>query len=172
MKPELVHTKIFEIRNQKIMLDFDLAEMYEVQTKNLNLAVKRNVERFPPDFMFQLSEEEWKSLRLQIETSKSKRGGTRYLPHAFTEQGVAMLSSVLNSQKAIQVNIAIIRAFVFIRQYALNFKELTAKLKTLETKYDKHFKDVYEALDYLLNKDKQIEQQNKRTKIGYKIPKK
>ena len=83
-----------------------------------------------------------------------------------------MLSSVLNSQKAIQVNISIIRAFVFIRQHALNFKELTEQLKSLETKYDKHFKDVYEALDYLLNKDKQVEQQHKRTKIGYKIPKK
>jgi len=100
------------------MLDFDLAEMYEVETKNLNLAVKRNIKRFPHDFMFQFTKNEWDSLRLQNATSKN-RGGTRYLPYAFTEQGLAMLSGILNSEKAIQVNIAIMRAFVFLRQYAL-----------------------------------------------------
>ena len=141
------------------MLDFDLAELYEIETKNLNLSVKRNSKRFP--------KEEWESLRLQIETSKS-RGGTRYLPYVFTEQGLAMLSGVLNSDIAILVNIAIMRAFVFIRQYALSHKDLTEKLSELENKYNQQFKDVYEALEYLLKKDEQIIGQNDRKRIGYK----
>ncbi|MCD4697851.1 MAG: ORF6N domain-containing protein, partial [Bacteroidales bacterium] len=144
MQLQTIQNKIYEVRGQKIMLDFDLAELYEVQTKNLNLAVKRNIKRFPNDFMFQLTKNEWDALRLQIETSKG-RGGTRYLPYAFTEQGLAMLSGVLNSNKAIDVNITIMRAFVFIRQYALTHKDLTDKLKELESKYNKQFKDVYEA---------------------------
>lgn len=124
MQLQNIETRIHEVRGQKVMLDFDLAELYEIETKNLNLSVKRNIKRFPKDFMFQLTKEEWESLRLQIETSKS-RGGTRYLPYVFTEQGLAMLSGVLNSDKAILVNIAIMRAFVFIRQYALSHKDLT-----------------------------------------------
>lgn len=149
------------------MLDFDLAELYEVETKNLNLAVKRNLKRFPSDFMFQLNNPEWKSLRLQIETSKG-RGGTRYLPYAFTEQGVAMLSGILNSEKAIDVNISIMRAFVFMRQYALTHKDLTEKLQELENKYDKQFKDVYEAINFLLQKDNQETEQKQRKRIGFK----
>lgn len=148
------------------MLDFDLAELYEAQTKSLNLSVKRNLKRFPEDFMFQLSKLEWDSLRLQIETSKG-RGGTRYLPYAFTEQSVAMLSSVLNSDKAIEVNISIMRAFVFIRQYALSHNDLTTKLLELENKYDKQFKDVYEAINFLLQKDVQEIEQKQRRRIGY-----
>jgi hypothetical protein len=167
MQLEKIQTKIFEIQGQKVMLDFDLAELYEVETKNLNLAVKRNLKRFPLDFMFQLNETEWKSLRLQIETSKG-RGGTRYLPYAFTEQGVAMLSGILNSEKAIEVNIAIMRAFVFMRQYALTHKDLTEKLQELENKYDKQFKDVYEAISFLLQKDNQETEQKQRKRIGYK----
>jgi hypothetical protein len=170
MELQLIQNKIYEIRSQKVMLDFDLAEMYEVQTKNLNLAVKRNLKRFPKDFMFQLSKPEWESLRLQIETSKG-RGGTRYLPYAFTQQGLAMLSGILNSDKAIDVNIAIMRAFVFIRQYALSHRDLTEKLKELESKYDKQFDGVYEALDYLIKKDKQQDNQKERNKIGYKTNK-
>ena len=149
------------------MLDFDLAEMYGVETKNLNLAVKRNLKRFPTDFMFQLSKSEWEILRLQIETSKG-RGGTRYLPFAFTEQGVAMLSGILNSEKAIEVNIAIMRAFVFMRQYALTHKDLTEKLQELENKYDQQFKDVYDAINFLLQKDSQETEQKQRKRIGYK----
>jgi hypothetical protein len=105
MTQELIYiqNKIYEIRRQRVMLDFDLAEMYQVETKNLNLSVKRNIKRFPSDFMFQLTNEEWDNLRLQIETSK--RGGRRYLPYAFTEQGVAMLSGLLNSDIAIEMNI-------------------------------------------------------------------
>lgn len=167
MQLQKIETKIYEVRGQKVMLDFDLAELYEVPTKNLNLAVKRNIKRFPKDFMFQLIKPEWDSLRLQFETSKG-RGGTRYLPYAFTEQGLAMLSGILNSDKAIQVNIAIMRAFVFIRQYALTHKDLTDKLKELESKYNKQFKDVYEAINYLLQKDKQETEQKERKKIGFK----
>jgi hypothetical protein len=140
MDLQIIQNKIYEIRGHKIMLDFDLAELYDVQTKALNLAVKRNYQRFPKDFMFQLTTFEWDSLRLQIETSK--RGGRRYLPYAFTEQGLAMLSGILNSEKAINININIMRAFVLVRQYALTYKELTVKLKEIEGK----FTDVYEAI--------------------------
>lgn len=167
MQLEKIQTKIYEIRGQKIMLDSDLAELYEVETKNLNLAVKRNLKRFPPDFMFQLAKSEWDILRLQIETSKG-RGGTRYLPYAFTEQGVAMLSGILNSDKAIETNIVIMRAFVFVRQYALTHKDLTAKLQELENKYDKQFNDVYDAINFLLQKDNQETEQKQRKRIGYK----
>jgi hypothetical protein len=129
--------------------------------------------------MFQLTKPEWENLRLQIETLNAQRlqnetlekgrgKYTKYLPYAFTEQGLAMLSGILNSDKAIQVNIAIMRAFVFIRQYALSHKDLTDKLKELETKYNKQFKDVNEALNYLLQKDKQETEQKERKRIGFK----
>ena len=167
MELSIIHERIHEIRSKKVILDKDLAELYGVETKYLNLAVKRNLERFPNDFMFQLTNEEWVSLRLQIATSK-KKGGLRYLPYSFTEQGIAMLSSVLNSEKAIQVNIAIMRAFVLMRQYALNFKELALKIQELEKTYDKTFDDVCDVLNHLLKKDKQLEQQTKREKIGFK----
>mgnify|MGYP003339616915 CR=1 FL=1 len=127
--------------------------------------MRRNIDRFPHDFMFELTKAEFESLRTQFATSN--RGGTRYFPFAFTEQGVAMLSSILNSSKAIEVNIAIIRAFVFFRQYALTHKDLTEKLKTLEEKYDKRFKDVYEAIHYLIERDKQETNQKNRKRIGY-----
>ena len=167
MELSIIHERIHEIRSKKVILDKDLAELYGVETKYLNLAVKRNLERFPNDFMFQLTNEEWVSLRLQIATSK-KKGGLRYLPYSFTEQGIAMLSSVLNSEKAIQVNIAIMRAFVLMRQYALNFQELALKIQELEKTYDKTFDDVFDVLNHLLKKDKQLEQQTKREKIGFK----
>ena len=118
MELSIIQDKIYEIRGVKVMLDFDLAYLYGTETKSLNLSVKRNIKRFPSDFMFQLSLEEWNNLRLQIETSK--RGGRRYLPYAFTEQGVSMLSSVLNSDTAIDQNIKIMRAFVAVRQLVLN----------------------------------------------------
>ena len=118
MELSIIQSKIHEIRGFKVILDFDLAEMYQVDTKNLNLSVKRNIRRFPSDFMFQLVVDEWNSLRFQYETSK--RGGRRYFPYAFTEQGVAMLSGLLNSNIAIEMNIAIMRAFVYIRQIVLN----------------------------------------------------
>src|SRR6266498_2471404 len=120
------------------MLDRDLAELYEVSTKRLNEQVKRNLARFPADFMFQLSDEEAESLRSQNATSETGRGDRRYLPYAFTEQGVAMLSSVLNSERAIEVNIAIMRAFVQLREILSTHKDLVRKLEELEKKYDAH----------------------------------
>lgn len=168
MHLQKIQNKIHEIRNQKVMLDNDLAELYEVETKVLNQAVKRNLGRFPIDFMFQLTKDEWETLKSQFVTSKiEQRGGKQKLPYVFTEQGVAMLSGILKSQKAVDVNIAIMRTFVFIRQYALTHKDLTDKLNELEKKYNKQFKDVYEAINYLMTKDKANEKQNKRTKIGY-----
>ncbi len=146
------------------MLDFDLAELYEVQTKALNQAVKRNWQRFPQDFMFRLTPEEWNNMRSQIVTASNKRNIIA-TPYAFTEQGLAMLSGILNSDKAIDVNIAIMRAFVMIRQYALTYVEITAELKKIEGK----FKDVYQALNYLLDKDKIRIEQNERKRIGFKI---
>jgi hypothetical protein len=168
MKIQEVQNKIFEIRNQKVMLDFDLAEMYEVETKNLNLAVKRNIKRFPEDFMFRLTVSEWNDMRLQIATASQLKRNVNVTPYAFTEQGLAMLSGILNSEKAIQVNIAIMRAFVQVRQFALTHKDLTEKLKKLESKTNKKFKDVYEALNYLLQKDKLETEDKIRTRIGFK----
>ena len=153
------------------MLDFDVAELYEIETRALKQAVKRNTDRFPDDFMFVLSEKEVNELVSQnVIPSKSYFGGA--LPFAFTEQGVSMLSSILRSKKAIQVNISIMRAFVFIRQYALSHKDLTEKLTELETQYNRQFKDVYEAIHYLLQKDQQQKEQGERKKIGYKPGKK
>jgi hypothetical protein len=169
MNLQRIESKIYEVRGQKIMLDFDLSELYGTQTKILKQAVRRNIKRFPKDFMFEVTKDEYNVLRSQIVTLKNGRGKhSKYNPFAFTEQGVAMLSSVLNSPKAIEVNIQIIRAFVFIRQYALTHKDLTGKLKELESKYNKQFKDVYEAINYLLKKDKQEIEQNERKRIGFK----
>jgi hypothetical protein len=171
MQVQAIQSKIYEIRGQKVMLDFDLAELYEVENRALKQAVKRNRDRFPDDFMFVLSEKEVAEVVSQnVIPSKSYLGGA--LPFAFTEQGVSMLSSILRSKKAIQVNISIMRAFVFIRQYALSHKDLTEKLKELETQYNRQFKDVYEAIHYLLQKDQQQNEQGERKKIGYKTGKK
>jgi len=161
-----IQNKIYEIRGLKVMLDFDLAEMYEVDTKVLKQAVNRNLARFPADFMFTLFQKEFQGLRSQIVTSK--RGGTRYMPFAFTEQGVAMLSSVLNSEKAINVNIAIIRTFVLIRQYALNYKELETRIKKLEKKYNNNFQQIFKALDLLLMEKQEQEDFKDRKRIGFK----
>ena len=167
MQLQKIENKIHEFRGIKVMLDFDLAELYEVETKRLKEAVRRNINRFPSDFMLELTQEEYDFLRSQIATSKAGRGGTRYMPFAFTEQGVAMLSSVLNSEKAIEVNITIIRTFVALRQFALNFKEIADKLKALETQYNKQFKDVYEALNYLVEEKKETQNHKNRKRIGF-----
>jgi len=148
---EVIERKILLIRGQKVMLDSDLAELYGVETSNLNKAVKRNIDRFPEDFMLQLTKEEADSLRFQIGMSKTEgRGGRRYLPYAFTEQGVAMLSSVLNSKRAVQVNIAIMRVFVKLREMIASNKELAKKLDNLEKKYDTQFKVVFDAIRQLM----------------------
>jgi len=152
------------------MLDLDLAELYGVETKRLKEAVRRNITRFPSDFMFELTREEYNSLRSQF--ASSSWGGLRYMPFAFTEQGVSMLSSVLNSKKAIEVNISIIRAFVVMRQFAVHYKELADKIAELEHKYNKNFADVYEALNLLLQDKATQENFSKRKRIGFKMPKK
>lgn len=149
------------------MLDFDLAEMYQIETRVLKQAVRRNLERFPKDFMFELTEMEIVTMVSQnVIPSKQQLGGAK--PFAFTEQGVAMLSSVLRSKIAIEINISIIRAFVLMRQYALSHKELSEKLSHLENKYNKQFNDVADALNFLLQKDKIETEQKQRKPIGYK----
>lgn len=161
MKAEIIQQQIIEIRGQKVMLDFHLANLYEIETKVLKQAVKRNINRFPTDFMFELNKEEFESLRSQFVTSK--RGGLRYMPFTFTEQGVAMLSSVLNSDKAIAINIAIMRTFVSIRHFSLLYKELNDKI----TEIEKQFPDIYKILNFLM--DKESKPGNlERNKIGYK----
>lgn len=159
METQLIQTKIHVLRGQRVLLDFDLATLYEVETRALNQAVKRNLERFPEDFMFQLSSEEWETLRQvlantpitssQFVMSYPKDRGLRYLPYAFTEQGVAMLSSVLRSKKAIHVNIAIMRAFVALRHYALSYTELAQKMAELEARTGKDIADIHEVLRWL-----------------------
>jgi len=155
---------IYEIRGLKVMLDSDLAELYEVETKQLNRTVKRNIERFPSDFMFQLTASEFETLRCQIGTSKQdeeKRGGRQYLPYVFTEQGVAMLSGILRSKRAIEVNIRIMRTFVELRQWALENKDISKRLTQLERYFAEHCRDnekdaskVYEAIDLLMERTK------------------
>ncbi|MFH1282148.1 MAG: ORF6N domain-containing protein [bacterium] len=145
---EVIERGILLIRRQKVMLDKDLAQLYGVSTKRLNEQVKRNIQRFPDDFMFQLTWEEVQSLRSQFATSK--RGGRRYIPYVFTEQGVAMLSSVLNSERAIQVNIAIMRVFVKLRRIIESHKELLKKIEDMERKYDGQFKIIFEVIKELM----------------------
>lgn len=147
---ERIEKAIYLIRGEKVMLDRDLADLYEVETKALNRAVKRNLSRFPADFMFQLSAEEATGLRYQIGTSKKGRGGRRYLPYVFTEQGVAMLSSVLRSDRAVLVNIEIMRAFVRLRQMLASNAELSQRLDELESQYDRQFKVVFDAIRKLM----------------------
>jgi hypothetical protein len=147
---ERIERSILMIRGQKVMLDRDLAELYGVETRVLNQAVRRNIRRFPPDFMFQLTPEEFVKWRSQIVMSKQERMGLRRRPFAFTEQGVAMLSSVLNSDRAIAVNIAIMRAFVRLRQLMATHKELARKIEELESKYDAQFRAVFDAIRELL----------------------
>jgi ORF6N domain-containing protein len=147
---ERIEKAIYLIRGEKVMLDRNLAVLYGVETKVLNRAVKRNLQRFPSDFMFQLMAEEADFLRCQIGTSKKGRGGRRYLPYVFTEQGVAMLSTVLNSERAILVNIEIMRAFVKLRQMLASNTELSRRLDELESKYDKQFRVVFDAIRRLM----------------------
>ena len=147
---ERVERRIFLIRGEKVMLDSDLAEMYGVVTKTLNRAVRRNRERFPSDFMFELRVKEIALLRYQFGTSNAGRGGRRYRPFVFTEQGVAMLSSVSHSDRAIQVNIAIMRAFVRLRRLLSTHRDLARKLDELEQKYDKRFAVVFVAIRRLM----------------------
>lgn len=156
-----IQNLIYEIRGYKVMLDSDLAKLYEVTTKRLNEAVKRNIARFPKHYMFQLLPEEFENLRSQIATSSKRHGGRRYMPYVFTEQGVAMLSSVLNSEMAIQVNIQIIDTFVKLRQLAVEHKDLEQRISDLEHYFMEHsrdykedMKDIYQAIDLLMDRTK------------------
>ena len=156
-----IQNLIYEIRGCKVMLDSDLAKLYGVETFNLNKAVKRNLSRFPKDFMFQLTKDEYNSLIFQSGISNSKRGGRRFMPYVFTEQGVAMLSSVLQSEQAISINIQIMRTFVQIKQFALENKELTKIFQELEQYFINYCKDnekdkqqIYEAIDLLMDRTK------------------
>jgi hypothetical protein len=161
---ERITEQIYLIRNMKVMLDRDLADLYRVETRVLKQAVRRNVERFPPDFMFELTEAELKNWRSQFVTSNSDRMGLRYAPMAFTEQGVAMLSTVLSSKRAIQVNIQIMRAFTRLRRMLTGYEELKHKIEAMEKKYDQNFQVVFEAIKQLI----EIESRPKR-KIGFTI---
>jgi len=173
MAMESIGSQIFLIRGRRVMLDADLAALYGVQTSNLNKAVKRNIERFPDHFMFQVTKEEFKvlkaslvgkSLIFQIGISNKGRGGRRLRPFAFTEQGVAMLSSVLRSQRAIQVNIAIMDAFVRIREMMGEHAELVRKINAMEKKYDTQFRVVFDAIRELMTPPKK-----KRKEIGFRV---
>ncbi len=172
--PERIEARILLIRGEKVLLDTDLAELYGVETKVLNQAVRRNSERFPEDFMFQLSAKESENLRLhfgasslrsQFVTSNAGRGGRRYNPLAFTEQGVAMLSSVLRSERAVQVNIAIMRAFVKLRAMLASHGDLARRLNEMEKKYDAQFKVVFDAIRELMKPP-----EKPRRRIGFRSP--
>jgi hypothetical protein len=168
MELELIKNSILEIRGKKVMLDMDLAKIYEVETRALKQAVRRNLDRFPEDFMFQLTKEEWSILRSQIVTLEVGKGNhPKFLPFAFTEQGVAMLSAVLNSQRAVNASIAIMRAFVMIRQWALTYQELSDKLSALEQQHNQKFNDIDQVLKYLIQKDQKQVQQGGRKRIGF-----
>ena len=168
MQLQTIQNRIYEIRGQKTMLDFDLAELYEVENRALKQAVKRNTDRFPIDFMFQLTKNEWKELITNCDKLPKGVKFSPATPFAFTEQGVAMLASILRSSKAIEVNIQIVRVFVYLRQYALTHKDLADRLAELE----EEFTDVTQAINYLLQKDQQEKNQKERKRIGFKIDKK
>lgn len=169
MQLQLIQQRIHDIRGQKVILDYDLSELYEVETRVLKQAVRRNIHRFPEDFMFEITRDEYHFLRSQIVTLENGRGKhSKYLPFAFTEQGVAMLASVLSSAKAIAMNIQVVRVFVHMRQHLFSHEELSKKVKELEATYDKQFDDIYEVINYLLNKDNIQQQQNERKQIGFR----
>ncbi len=154
-----IHHKIYTLRGKQIMLDSDLAELYQVETRRLNEQVKRNSERFPNDFMFQLSEKEYENLRSQFATSSlEQHGGRRKLPYAFTENGVYMLSAVLKSSVAIEVSIEIMRTFTKLREFSLHYNALSKQLIELERKNDKKFQEVFQILDDLVNDTKKTDE--------------
>ncbi len=158
---QIIESKIYILRGKKVMLDKELATLYGVETFNLNKAVKRNIDRFPEDFMFQLNKEEFKNLIFHF--GISSWGGTRKLPYAFTENGVAMLSSVLNSQRAIMVNIQIMRTFTKVREMLITHKDLAKRLDELEKKYDTQFRTVFDAIRQLM-----APPEKKKRKIGFR----
>ena len=169
MELVIIHKKIFIIRGQRVMFDFHLAELYGVETRALVQSVKRNSERFPPDFMFQLTKEEFRILISQFVISKNAgRGGTQKLPYVFTELGISMLSSVLRSKLAIAMNIGIMRAFILLKQYNNDFKSLQKRIDELESKFNKKIENINEIIEYLTAKPAE-EKPKPRRQIGFKI---
>jgi len=160
---EVIERRIYWIREHKVMLDSDLAELYDVTTKRLNEQVKRNRDRFPTDFMFQLNPEESRRLRSQIATSKIGRGGRRYQPYVFTEHGALMLASVLNSEAAIRASIQIVRTFIRLRELLATHRELARKLEQMEKKYDAQFKAIFDVIEQLMEPPEKTE----RKPIGF-----
>ena len=166
LPPAVIERKIYLLRRQKVMLDSDLATLYGVETKQLNRAVRRNLERFPSDFMFQLTPAEARALRFQIGTSsEGAHGGRRYLPCVFTQEGVAMLSSVLRSPRAVKVNIAIMRAFVRLREILATNRQLAAKVEEMERRYDAHFKAIFEVIQALMAEP----EESARGEMGFRV---
>ena len=165
---QIIEHKIFVIRGVKVMLDRDLADLYEIETGALNRAVKRNIDRFPDFFMFQLTEEEFNSLKCQIGISKIGKGGRRYLPYVFTEHGVLMLSSVLSSKKAIAINIQIMQAFIKLREMALLHKDLTKRLDEFENTFIKYAKDMNINVEDIYRQLNYLTEITKPAKIGFK----
>lgn len=184
MKLVVIQKKIYEIREQKVMLDFDLAELYGVETKVLNQSVKRNIGRFPKDFMFRLTKKEWLTVRSQIVTSSGDPGnwsqtvtsskkhrGLIYLPFVFTEHGVTMLSSVLKSNSAVKMNIAIVRAFVALKQFALNYKDLTKQIKEICQTVGSHneqLNQIYKVIEKMLEEKEEKKSWEERERIGFR----
>lgn len=170
-----IQKRIFEIRSERVMLDFDIAHLYEVETKVLNQAVKRNITRFPDDFMFQLTTAEWSALRSQLVTLEVGRGQfTKYLPYAFTEQGVAMLSGVLRSEKAISMNIAIMRAFVAVRKVISLKGDLKKQVEEIRDRLGEHdvqLSQIYDALENLMDEKAAQKKWDDRQRIGFKTDK-
>ena len=164
-----IQNLIYVIRGQRVMFDSDLAMLYEVETKALNRAVKRNLERFPEDFMFQLTKEEWENLRCQNGTSSSEHGGRRFMPYVFTEQGVSMLSSVLKSARAIQINVEIMRTFVKMRQWAIENKEIAQRLAELEHYFIQHCKDNKSDIQEIKDAMNLLMDRTKPAKVGFQI---
>lgn len=162
---ERIEHSIVVIRGKRVMMDWDLAEIYGVTTKRLNQQVKRNEERFPEDFMFQLTSEEFESLRLHFGTSNTGRGGRRYLPFVFTEHGAVMLASVLNSPIAIDASVQVVRAFVKLRQLLATHADLARKINALEKKYDSQFAAVFKAIRELMEPP----EKRKKNKIGFAV---
>jgi hypothetical protein len=192
MQITVIQQRIYEIRDQKVMLDFDLAKLYGVETKVFNQAIKRNITRFPKDFMFRLTKKEWISMRSQIGTasapsgnwsqivtSSKKHRGMAYLPYAFTEHGITMLASVLKSVRAVKMNIAIVRAFVALREFALHYKDLALQIKEIRqtvTSHNEQLNQIYDAIENMLEeKENKVEQKRlwkERERIGFRTGKK
>ena len=165
---EIISNKIYLIRNQKVMLDRDLADLYQVETKRLKEAVRRNINRFPDDFMFEMTKKELENWRTQIASSNSDKMGLRYAPMVFTEQGVAMLSSVLNSDRAIAVNIKIIRIFTKMRNFLSDHLSLRLEIEDIKKKMNNHDKNIELVFSYLDELVDKKEDEKERTKIGFK----